>query len=148
MVKLTVENLNSFIDSVTTNDTDLGVPMPRTMTYPNQIYIDMDKLIDKRFEFIDLFRQCLVAFSKRKEDIPRKFLFYTGEKKDGNYCRWTLNSDDISRFVSMGMLTKVILCAGNKTVTYNGKTEFGFFITLTNEEIKPIVVIEKPKPMT
>ena len=31
---------------------------------------------------------------------------------------------------------------------YNGKTEFGFFITLTNEEIKPIVVIEKPKPMT
>ena len=48
----------------------------------------------------------------------------------------------------MGMLTKVILCAGNKTVTYNGKTEFGFFITLTNEEIKPIVVIEKPKPMT
>lgn len=149
MEKLSVESLNRFIDSVRTDDALIGVAMPRTMTYPDQIYIDMDKLIDRRAEFIDLYRQNLVAFSRIKTDIPRRFLFCTGEKdQDGNFKRWTQNSDDISRFISMGMLTKVILEAGNKVATIKGKSEKGFFVTLSNEEIQPVVVREDPKTMT
>ena len=149
MKKLTIENLNEFIDSVRTEDSVIGVKLPRSVTYPDQVYIDMDKLIDKRDEFKDLFRQNLVAFSKIKTNLPRRFLFCTGERdSSGNFLKWTQNSDDISRFISMGMLSNLIVEADNKEVVINGKTEKGFFITLSNEEIRPVVVREEPKPMT
>ena len=80
MKKLTVENLNTFIASVSIADPAKGIKLPRTMTYQTQVYIEPDLIIDKREEFKDLFRQNLVAFSKRKKDLPVDYAYCTGER--------------------------------------------------------------------
>lgn len=73
MKKLTVNNLNEFISSVSTKNANRGIKLPRTITYPEQQYLDPDLVIDKRDIFKDLFRQTLVAFSKKKTGLPFDF---------------------------------------------------------------------------
>ena len=146
MKKLTVENLNEFISSVSIDDPNIGIKIPRTMTYPNEVYIDKDQLIDRREEFKDLFRQCLVSFSRVKTNIPRDLLFRTGEKgSDGKFKAWTQNPDDVIRFMSLGLYTRLILEAKDKEVEMKGKTVRGFFVSLSDEEIQPAIVNDEPE---
>ena len=147
MMKLSVKSLNSFINSVTTADHNIGVALPTSSTYPEQVYIDMDKLNSKRSELLDLYRQNLVAFSKIKENLPERFLYYTGEKNDnGNFIRWTKNKDDISRFIYLCLLANIMTEAGIKEVVVNGKKEKGLFISLVRDAIKPLVVRIESNP--
>ncbi len=149
MKKLTVKNLNDFIESISLKDTQEGLIIPRTMTYPNEVHIDQDKLIDRRDEFKDLFRQCLVAFSKSKTNIPKDLLYRTGERDaDGKFKQWTKNPDDVIRFMSLGLYTRLILEAKDKEVEMKGKKVKGFFVSLSDEEIKPTIVNDEPKPPT
>ena len=141
MKKLTVENLNEFIESISSKDTEEGLVIPRTMTYPKAVYFERDQLIDRREEFKDLFRQNLIAFSRVKENIPRDLLFRTGERgKDGKFKQWTRNPDDVIRFMSLGLYTRLILEAKDKEVVMQGKTVRGFFVSLSDEEIQPLIV--------
>ena len=149
MKKLTVDNLNEFISSVSTAEPSRGIKLPRTMTYQTQEYIDPNLIIDKRDEFKDLFRQNLVAFSKRRSGLPFEFLYCTGERTEGGtFKKWTSNKDDVDRFVSMGILTKLILGTEVKKVDVNGERVDNLFVTLSDEEMKPVVVREDPKTMT
>ena len=149
MKKLTVENLNEFISSVSTAEPSRGIKLPRTMTYQTQEYIDPNLIIDKRDEFKDLFRQNLIAFSKRKRDLPVDYVYCTGEKtQNGGFKRWTSNSDDVERFLAMGMLTKLIIDNRFLTVTVNGEAVEKLHISVSDEEIQPVVVREDPKTMT
>lgn len=146
MKKLTVENLNEFISSVSIDDPNIGIKIPRTMTYPNEVYIDREKLIDKRDDFKDFFRQCLVAFSRVKTNIPRDLLFRTGEKEsDGKFKHWTRNPDDVIRFMSLGIFTRLIIEAKDKEVEMKGKTVKGFFVSLSDEELQPAIVTDEPE---
>ena len=141
MKKLTVENLNEFIESVSAKDPEEGIRIPRTMTYPKPVYIDRDQLIDRREEFKDLFRQNLIAFSRVKENIPRDLLFRTGERGiDGKFKKWTRNPDDVIRFMSLSIFTRFILEAKEKEVVMQGKTVRGFFVSLSDEEIQPLII--------
>ena len=141
MKKLTVENLNEFIESISSKDTEEGLVIPRTMTYPKAVYFERDQLIDRREEFKDLFRQNLIAFSRVKENIPRDLLFRTGERgNDGKFKQWTRNPDDVIRFMSLGLYTRLILEAKDKEVVMQGKTVRGFFVSLSDEEIQPLIV--------
>ena len=42
MKKLTVENLNAFISSVSIADSAKGIKLPRSITYPTQEYLDFN----------------------------------------------------------------------------------------------------------
>ena len=146
MKKLTVENLNAFISSVSIADSAKGIKLPRSITYPTQEYLDFNLIIERRDEFKDLFRQNLVAFSKRKIGLPFEFLYCTGERtEEGVFKKWTSNKDDVDRFVSMGILTKLILKTEVKKVDINGERIDNLFLTLSDEEIKPVVVREESK---
>ena len=141
MKKLTVENLNEFIESISLKDSEEGLKLPRTMTYPKPVYLDRDQLIDRREEFKDFFRQNLIAFSRVKTNIPRDLLFRTGEKEsDGKFKHWTRNPDDVIRFMSLGLYTRLILEAKNKEVVMKGRIVRDFFVSLSDEEIQPLIV--------
>ena len=141
MKKLTVENLNEFIESISLKDSEEGLRLPRTMTYPKRVYLDKDQLIDRREEFKDFFRQNLIAFSRVKENIPRDLMFRTGERGlDGKFKQWTRNPDDVIRFMSLGLYTHLILEAKEKEVVMKGKTVRDFFVSLSDEEIQPLII--------
>ena len=144
MKKLTVENLNAFIDSISIDNPQRGVKLPRNITYPEQRYIDFEAVIDRREEFKDLFRQNLIAFSKKKKGLPSDFIFCLGERTgDNTFKKWTNNVDDVDRFVAMSILTKLIVENELKTVMINGIEMEKFFVTVSDEEIKPVVVKEE-----
>ncbi len=146
MKKLTVKNLNDFIESISLKDTQDGLRIPRTMTYPDIVYIDKDQLIDRREEFKDLFRQCLVSFSRVKTNIPRDLLYRTGERgSDGKFKSWTQNPDDVIRFMSLGLNTHLITEAKEKEVEMKGRTVKDFFVSLSDEEIQPAIVNDEPE---
>lgn len=141
MKKLTVENLNEFIESISLKDSEEGLKLPRTMTYPKPVYLDRDQLIDRREEFKDFFRQNLIAFSRVKENIPSDLMFRTGERGlDGKFKQWTRNPDDVIRFMSLGLYTRLILEAKNKEVVMKGRIVRDFFVSLSDEEIQPLIV--------
>ena len=141
MKKLSVDNLNKFIESCM-GEGSVQLKLPRTMTYPEIITLNRDKLIDKRFEFRDLFRQNLVAFSKRKE-FPTDLLGCLGEKGDNGYfVKWTNNTDDIERFLALSLYTRLITNVERKTVSLNGRDTDAVFVTITDDELQPLVVKE------
>ena len=146
MNRLTIENLNRFIESVSGSDTNC-IELPITGTYPQKQMIDIGKLSSAREEFKDLFRQNLLCFSKRKKDLPLEYCYCTGERNEnGSFPRWTDNPDDVKRFVFIARALKLLTDISQKTVEKNGQKVTGTFVSLSEEEIKPAVVRETPKP--
>ena len=63
MEKLKPESINRLINDCRTDNTEIGLLIPRSMTYTEDVYIDYGKLIDNKQRLEDLLRQALPFFS-------------------------------------------------------------------------------------
>ena len=143
MEKLSTESINRLIEDCRTNDENAEIKIPRTFTYPEDVYLDYDKFIDNKERVEDLLRQALPFFSKKENlDFPYGFFQQTGERdENGEFKFWTQNNDDLSRFLFLGMYAG-ILGIQQKTMM---KTNDGEREVLTHKvlrRLKPVVAKE------
>ena len=149
MEKLSTESVNKLIDDCLANNEEEGLTIPKDMTYPEDVFISFDKLVENKDRVEDLLRQSLPFFSgNEKMNFPYNFFQQLGEKdENGQFKKWTDNKDDLARFLFLGMYSGIIEAPKMSVIkTKNGDREVLTHRVL--KRLKPIIVKEEPKPMT
>jgi hypothetical protein len=143
MEKLCADSINRLIEDCLTDNEEDGLTIPKDFTYPKDVFISFDKLVDNKERVEDLLRQALPFFSGNYEmAFPYNFFQQLGEKdEEGKYKYWTNNKDDLSRYLFIGMYSGAIEAPKNTIImTKNGERE-----VLTHKilrHLKPVVVKE------
>ena len=144
MEKLSAESINRLIEDCRTDDEENGLTIPRTFTYPEDVYVDYDKLIDNKERLEDLISQALPFFST-KENIgfPFGFFQHTGERdENGDFKSWTNNKDDLARFLFLGMYASIIEAPKKTKVKNKAGEEMEVPTHKIIRRLKPTIVKE------
>lgn len=147
MEKLKPESINRLINDCRTDNTEIGLLIPRSMTYTEDVYIDYGKLIDNKQRLEDLLRQALPFFSNRSDlDFPYSYFQQIGERgENGVYKSWTNNEDDLSRYAFLAMYAGVIDAPKKIKMRLPSGTEREVLTHKILRKLKPAIVREVPK---
>ncbi len=148
MKKLTVENLNAFIEEGSSADKTGKIAIPKSMKYPEDVILDYRKLVDRKGDIEDFIRQTLPFFSDNAEArFPSNYFGFLGEPDGkGSFNHWTDNADDITRLIVLGMYARIIDRPQKAMVnTRGGQQEMLTHKVLSH--LRPAIVTEE-RPMT
>ena len=144
MKKLTVDNLNAFIEEVTSSDKTGKIRLPKSMKYPKEVILDYEKLVDRKGDIEDFIRQTLPFFSDNEDArFPSNYFVFLGEPDGkGSFKHWTDDADDVTRLIVLGMYARIIDRPQRAMVnTRGGQQEMLTHKVLSH--LRPAIVTEK-----